>query len=251
MGSSCIRRICAVLGASAGVIIASTTWGSGQTVAPAGRGRIKTDPTINEPFKKPDLKGFIAKFESNDREVYARRHEIVAAVGLKPGMSVADVGAGTGLFTRLFAEKVRQTGKVYAVDISPQFLRHIASESRKRGQAQVATVLGSQDQTNLPKESVDVAFMSDTYHHLERPEKLLESIREALRPDGLFVVVEFDRVEGRSSAFVLKHVRAGQAVFRREIEAAGFRFVPTPGAPLMKENFFLRFQKSAHPQTRR
>jgi SAM-dependent methyltransferase len=86
-------------------------------------------------------------------------------------------------------------------------------------------------------------FLSDVYHHLERPEKVLASIRRALRPRGRLVVVEFDRVVGKSSAFVLKHVRAGQAVFRKEIEGAGFMLIPTPNAPKLKENFFLRFEK--------
>ena len=155
---------------------------------------------------------------------------------------MADIGAGTGLFTRLFAEKVGPTGKVYAVDIAPQFLEHIAADAKKRRQAQVVTVLGNQDSPNLPRESVDLAFLSDVYHHLEKPEKMLASIRQALRPGGRLVVIEFDRVEGRSSAFVLKHVRASQEVFRKEIEAAGFTMIPTPNPPRLKENFFLRFQ---------
>ena len=69
------------------------------------------------------------------------------------------------------------------------------------------------------------------YHHLEKPEKTLASIHQALRPGGRLVVIEFDRVEGKSSAFVLKHVRASQAVFRKEIEAAGFSAIPTPNPP--------------------
>ncbi len=96
------------------------------------------------------MKRFIATFESDNREVYAKRNEIVAALGLTPGMAVADVGAGTGLFTRLFAEKVGPTGKVYAVDIAPEFLAHIAAEARKRGQSNVVTVLGSQESTDSP-----------------------------------------------------------------------------------------------------
>jgi ubiquinone/menaquinone biosynthesis C-methylase UbiE len=217
------------------------TGGWAQTTAPATR----TDPKINEPFKKPDVKGFIQKFESDDREVYAKRTEVVAALGLKPGMSVADVGAGTGLFTRLFADKVGKTGRVYAVDIAPRFLAHIASDAKKRGQSQVVTLLASQLSTNLPRESVDLVFLCDVYHHLENPEKTLASIRQALKPEGRLVVIDFDRVEGRSTDFVLKHVRASQDVFRREIEAAGFWFEPVRKPPTFKENFFLRFQKSS------
>jgi ubiquinone/menaquinone biosynthesis C-methylase UbiE len=242
--SHSIRTMLAWPAVTACLFVLAATWGAGQTAAPARARQSKSDPKINEPFHKPDLKGFIAKFESNDREVYARRHEIVAAVGLKPGMSVADVGAGTGLFTRLFAEKVGPAGRVYAVDISLGFLKYIASEARKRGLKQVVTVLGSQLATNLPKESVDVVFMSDTYHHLENPDDLLASISQALRPRGKFVVVEFDRVEGKSTTFVLKHVRASQREFRREIEAAGFRAIALANPPRLRENFLLTFEKS-------
>jgi ubiquinone/menaquinone biosynthesis C-methylase UbiE len=204
----------------------------------------KADPKINEPFRKPDVKEFMKKFETEERDIYAHRREIVDALELKPGMAVADVGAGTGLFTRMFARRVGPTGKVYAVDIAQPFLDHIAAEAKAQEWGHVVTVLGSQDDTNLAAESVDLVFLSDVYHHLEKPEKTLASIRRALKPGGRLVVIEFDRVEGRSSAFVLKHVRASQAVFRKEIEDAGFTAIPTPDAPKLKENFFLRFEKS-------
>ena len=117
------------------------------------------------------------------------------------------------------------------------------------------TVQGNQETTNLPADSVDLVFLSDVYHHLERPEKILASLRQALKPDGKLVVVEFDRVEGRSSEFVLKHVRAGKDVFIKEIEAAGFRRIPTAKPPALKENFFARSRKSeraiAEDRTRR
>ncbi len=211
-----------VVSASAVVLAATGGWTQTQTQTTESTPKPRTDPKINDPFKKPDVKQYVKKFESENRENYALRHEIVAALNLVPGMAVADIGAGTGLFTRLFAEKVGPTGKVYAVDIATQFLDHIAADAKKRRQDQVVTILGSQDSTNLPRDSVDLVFLSDVYHHLEKPEKTLASIHQALRPGGRLVVIEFDRVEGKSSAFVLKHVRASQAVFRKEIEAAGF-----------------------------
>jgi len=213
--------------------------------------RQRTDPRINQPFKNPDVKGFIQKFESPEREVYVKRNEIVAALGLTSGMAVADVGAGTGLFTRLIAEKVGPKGRVYAVDVAQSFLAHIARDARKRGYDQVVTALATQDSTSLPEGSVDLVFLSDVYHHLERPEKTLASIYRALRPGGGLVVIDFDRVEGRSSAFVLKHVRAGKAVVIKEIERAGFTSVATPEAPRFKENFFLKFRKSERPPSAR
>jgi ubiquinone/menaquinone biosynthesis C-methylase UbiE len=210
--------------------------GGGQTHA-----RKKVDPAINAPFQKARVQDFIKRFESDDREVFARRHEITRALGLKRGMAVADVGAGTGLFTRLFAEQVGPEGKVYAVDISKDFLDHIASQAKAKGQTQIVTIRGTQDSTNLPAGSVDLVFLCDVYHHLENHEKVLASIHRALRPGGSLVLVEFDRVEGKSSDFVLKHLRAGQSEFRNEIEAAGFETVSTPPVPRLKENFFARF----------
>jgi ubiquinone/menaquinone biosynthesis C-methylase UbiE len=241
MDRLCVHRLVIVAAVSATLIILAVTVGWTQT---AGTGT-KTDPKINEPFKNPDLKGFIKKFESDEREVYAKRKDIVAALELKPGMAVADVGAGTGLFTRLFADKVGPSGKVYAVDIAAGFLKHIAADAAKRGQKQVVTVPGSQDSINLQRASVDLVFLCDVYHHLENPERNLSSIHQALREGGRLVVIDFDRVEGKSTEFVLKHVRASQDVFRREIEAAGFKFLPLAKLPPLTETFFLRFEKAA------
>src|SRR5262245_51757149 len=90
-------------------------------------------PGINDPFQNPDLKEFLAKFEGESREIFPRRKEIVAACQLKPGSAVADVGAGTGLFTRLFAKEVGDKGTVYAVDISQKFLDHIEKSCKDSG----------------------------------------------------------------------------------------------------------------------
>ena len=101
----------------------------------------------------------------------------------------------------------------------------------------------NQETTNLPKDSVDLVFLSDVYHHLERPQRILASLRESLKPGGKLALVEFDRVEGQSTEFVLKHVRAGRDVFIKEIEAAGFKRAKSPKAPVLKENFFVTFEK--------
>jgi predicted methyltransferase len=211
---------------------------------PASRSKKKVDPAINAQFHKADVKAFIKRFESRDREVYVKRGEIVAALELKPGMAVADVGAGTGLFTRLIADEVGPKGRVYAVDVSNEFLAHIAKQAHRAGQSQVVTIQGSQESTNLAPRSVDLVFLCDVYHHLENHQKMLASIHDALRPGGTLVLVEFDRTEGKSSEFVLKHIRASQAEFRAEVEAAGFRTVSNFRAPILKENFVARFRKA-------
>jgi ubiquinone/menaquinone biosynthesis C-methylase UbiE len=242
MHRQCIGQITIAAIAGAGLVLLSAVGAKSQAPGSSDAQRPQTDSKINEPFKDPDVRGFIKKFESDEREIHKERHEIVAALGLKPGMSVADVGAGTGLFTRLIAESVGPNGKVYAVDISSRFLAHINADAKKRRQTHVATILGTQDSTNLPPKSVDLVFLSDVYHHLEKPDKTLASIRQALRPGGRLAVIEFDRVEGKSTDFVLKHVRASQQVFRKEIEAAGFALQKVVTQPKLSENFFLIFE---------
>ena len=154
-------------------------------------------------------------------------------------MAVADMGAGTGLFTRLFAEWSVPGGRSMR-STSPRSSSTTSPPRPSQGQAQIVTVRGTQETTNLPAGSVDLVFLCDVYHHLENHEKILGSIHQALRPRGLLVLVEFDRVEGKSSQFVLKHIRAGQAEFRREINRPGSSRSQYPG-PRLKENFFARF----------
>jgi predicted methyltransferase len=200
-------------------------------------------PGINDPFKDPDVKKYVETFEGESREVFAKRKEIVAAVGLKPGAVVADVGAGTGLFTRLFAAEVKDAGTVYAVDISQKFLDHVVKVNKDLGITNVKTVLCKEDSAELPDDSIDVVFICDTYHHFEFPQKTMASIRKALRVKGKLVVVDFKKVEGESSAFVMGHVRAGQEVVEKEIAEAGFRKVGEE-KKVLKENYLVTFEKA-------
>jgi squalene-hopene/tetraprenyl-beta-curcumene cyclase len=198
-------------------------------------------PGINKPFENPDPKEYVKKFEVESREIAANAKEIVATCKLKPGMVVADVGAGTGLFTRKFAAEVGENGKVFAVDIAPTFLRYIEKTCQESGIKNVHTILCDQFSTKLPKDAVDLVFICDTYHHFEFPQKTLASIHEALRPGGQLVLIDFHRIQGKSSDFVMGHVRAGQEVFDREITTAGFKVVGEE--KFLKENYFVRFEK--------
>jgi predicted methyltransferase/V8-like Glu-specific endopeptidase len=200
-------------------------------------------PGINKPFENPDLQEFIKKFEGESREIAAKAKEIVAACKLKPGMAVADVGGGTGLFTRKFAVEVGDKGKVYAVDIAPTFLRHIEKTCADSKIKNVETVLCDQFSTKLPNNSVDLVFICDTYHHFEFPQRTLRSIHDALRPGGQIILIDFHRIQGKSSDFVMGHVRAGQEVFVGEITSAGFKVIDEE-KHLLKENYFIRFEKT-------
>lgn len=200
------------------------------------------EPAVNEPYRDPDYETWVQRFERPGREVYDRRLDILKASGVAPGMSVADIGAGTGLFVRLFAKEVGPGGKVYAVDISKNFIDNVLRTARQQGHANVEGVVNTQTDTKLPSRSIDLAFSSDAYHHFEHPREMLTSIHRALKPEGRLVVVDFRREPGRSSAWVLDHVRLGKDEAIREIEAAGFRLLED--RDFLRENYFLKFEKA-------
>lgn len=199
-------------------------------------------PEINEQYRNPDFARWQRSFETEGREVYEKRLSIVDAAAPRPGQAIADVGAGTGLFTRLFAARVGPQGRVYAVDIARSFVEGNLQRARAAGLDNVVGVVSTQADTRLAERSVDLVFISDAYHHFEDPPAMLASIRRALRPGGTLVLVEFERIPGVTPDWIVKHVRAGKATFRGEIEAAGFRFVEE--VKLMRENYFLRFSRS-------
>ena len=194
------------------------------------------------PVQEPGCREVCQDFEGESREVYVQREKIVAACKLKPGLIVADVGAGTGLFTRLFAPVVGPKGKVIAVDIADKFLEHIAKTCKDAKITNVETLKCTDTSAELPAASVDVAFISDTYHHFEYPLRTMTSIHKALKPGGRVVVVDFHRIPGKSSDWVLGHVRAAQEVVIKEIEEAGFKKVHEE-KDILKENYLVVFEK--------
>ncbi|HLU40369.1 MAG TPA: class I SAM-dependent methyltransferase [Planctomycetota bacterium] len=210
----------------------------------AGEASVK--PGINADFLDPDLDvaRYRQRFEGESREIFVHRARIAALAGVREGMHVADVGAGTGLFTFLFAPKVGAHGRVYAVEIAPRFVDHVRAVAAERGADNVVPVLCSERSVDLPEASVDLVFVCDTYHHFEYPQSTLASIRRALRPGGELFVVDFIRIPGRSRPWILDHVRAGQEEVTREIEAAGFVKVRDEDTPFLAENYAMRFVKA-------
>jgi ubiquinone/menaquinone biosynthesis C-methylase UbiE len=216
--------------------------------APKSQGPNPYPAEMNKKFTDPnmDIKEFVKRFENESRDIYAKRKDITKAMGLRPGDAVADIGAGTGLFTMLFAEQVVPKGTVYAVDIGPAFVTYIAKQAKKLGHEQIVkTVLNTQDSTQLPPGSIDVAFICDTYHHFEHPKKMLASIHSALRPGGRMIIIDFD-LRKDSGDFVKQRARASKEIYYHEIEAAGFKFIDTKHAPVIKDNFYAEFQRVEH-----
>jgi len=198
-------------------------------------------PGINTYYMDPEWQQWVNQFESPGREVYDRRFDILKASSVSPGMDVADIGAGTGLFTRLFSRQLGADGRVYAVDISRPFVENILRESREQGLKNVAGVVNSPDDAMLDANSIDLAFTVDTYHHFEYPRSMLASIHKALRSAGRLIIIDFVKQPGKSSSWVMGHVRADKKKVIDEVSSAGFVLIDDK--PLLRSNYFLEFRK--------
>jgi SAM-dependent methyltransferase len=213
--------------------------------APSKSAETSVRPGVNENFLSEDLdvERYVEIFEGESREVFVHRERIVEALAIKSDMTVADIGAGTGLFLPAFDREVGPEGQVYAVEISPKFLEHLRDRTKGEKLELVEVVQGLEDSVALPAASVDLAFVCDTYHHFEYPRSSLDSLFAAIRPGGSLVILDFERIPGESKEWVLGHVRAGKEVFRAEIESAGFRFEREVSVEGLEENYVLRFRR--------
>jgi ubiquinone/menaquinone biosynthesis C-methylase UbiE len=202
------------------------------------------NPGINASYLKKDLvvKEWIERLEAEGREVFDNREAIVKRLRLKPGMDVADIGSGTGAHVPFMAEAVEKCGKVYAVDIVPKFLDHIDQQIKQNHWKNVETVLCTERSVKLPTNSVDLAFICNVYHHFEYPDDSLASIHKAVRSGGRLVLIDFKRIPGESSEWILGHMRAGQEVFETEIINAGFEKSKQVD-DLLKDNYMVVFNK--------
>jgi SAM-dependent methyltransferase len=194
---------------------------------------------MNESFAADEE--WIERFESEGREIFDFRYAIVDQLGLRPGIDVADIGAGSGLLTRLVAMRVAPDGIVYAIDISPTMIDYIAETATSMGLENVRPMLGEPATPGLPPNSVDVVMVVATYHHFELPQEMLEGIKSALRPDGLLVLVDNERIEGVTPPGILSMVRAGKGTFTDEVVNAGFELIDEVDIG-MHEHYLLRFR---------
>ncbi len=233
------------------IVIAAATCAVGQDAAIESttvKQKQSVKPGINERFLDPnlDVKEWVERFEVESREVYQARKEILRQLDLKPGMRIADVGAGTGFFTLLMSDAVGPDGWAYAVEISPKFVEHLVNQFDGRSINNVTTVMCDDDSICLPPESIDFAFICDVYHHFEYPGDTMESIHRSLVDGGRLVVIDFERIPGVSREWTLGHVRAGKQTFIDEIQAAGFELVAEREIAGFDENYYLEFKKSSN-----
>ena len=163
-----------------------------------------------------------AWLERDDRALEERPDILLRALDLAPDAVVADLGAGTGYFTFRLAAEVPQ-GRVYAVDIQREMLAIVEARADQEGVSNVEPVLGTESDPNLPDGAVDVSLLVDSYHEFAYPREMLAAVYRATRPGGRIVLVEYRAEDPNVPIRELHKMTEGQA--RREVEAAGFRFV--------------------------
>lgn len=158
--------------------------------------------------------------ERPERETEESPTKAIEALGLTPGMVVADIGAGSGYYASRMAKKVGPAGKVYATDIQPGMIellnRRIASERITN----ITPVLGGMDDPKLPPASIDLAIMVDVYHELQQPQVFLQRLKETFKPGGRLVLVEFRKEDPKVP--ILEVHKMSVAEVKQELEAEGY-----------------------------
>jgi ubiquinone/menaquinone biosynthesis C-methylase UbiE len=129
--------------------------------------------------------------ERTERMDEERPDLVLNALDLKPGMAVADIGAGTGFYAWRLAQRVGVAGMVYAVDVQPEMIKALEKQMSRRGAVNVKPVLGAADDPKLAPNSLDLALMVDVYHEFEQPYEMLAAIVRAVKPGGRVAFVEF------------------------------------------------------------
>ena len=199
-------------------------------------------PGINQHYEGAQYQQWFSTFERPGREVYDRREEIVQALQLKAGMDVADIGDVTGFYSLLFAQKVGNSGRLYDVDIKDDFVRNIKSRAAESKLENIHAIISEYKDTCLDENSIDLAFVCNTYHHFEYPQAMLTSMRRALRNGGTLVIIDYRKQPATSSPWVMSHVRPDKQTVINEIEQAGFKLQSEP--MMLAENYFLSFIKT-------
>ena len=158
-----------------------------------------------------------------EREEEEHPDRLVASLQIPRGSTVIDFGAGVGYFTWRLARQVGPEGRVLAVDIQPEMLEMLTANIEKRGIRNVETILSTNEDTGLPTNAAELVLLVDVYHELAYPGRTMGEIREALKPDGRLVVVEYRKEEAWIPIHPLHKMTAREV--REEIEPMGFDFI--------------------------
>lgn len=185
-----------------------------------------------------DVDRWIEAFENAERDARQRPDEVIETLSLKPGDIVADIGAGTGYFTRRFAKAVGDTGIAYGVDLEPNMLRYMAARAEKDGQPNIVPVLATESSPSLAPASVDLIFICNTIHHISNRDAYYRILKRTLRDGGRFVVVDF-RKDAKLADGPSEAMRLAKNALISEVTASGFALARDHD--LLPEQYFVVF----------
>lgn len=178
-----------------------------------------------------DPKAYIAALEDPKRDAYQKPHEVMEALAVKEGEVIADIGAGSGYFTLRLARHVGDKGRVYAVDVSADMVRHLNGRIRDLGVLNVSTILAPPDDPLLPQ-PVDRFLIVDVWHHIEDQAGYLALMKKQLKPGGQVVMIDFHKKD--LPVGPPADMKISREDLLKQMEGAGYR--------LAKEHTFLPYQ---------
>lgn len=209
-----IKHSCVAWALGVGAVVAQTP------VTEPGAHKLHRDPAA-----------YIAALENPKRDAYQKPREVMQALDIKAGEVIADIGAGSGYFTLRLAHHVGPTGRVYAVDVSPDMIRHLHTRVRDAGVVNVSPILAPPNDPLLPQ-PVDRFMIVDVWHHIDDQTGYLALMKKNLKPGGQVVMIDFHKRD------LPVGPPAGMKIARedlvKQMEANGFR--------LVKEHAFLPYQ---------
>lgn len=183
-----------------------------------------------------DIEVWVERFEDPERDTWQKPAEVVKAMNLRPGDVVADIGAGTGYFTRHIAAAVGPSGKAIGLDIEPGMVEYMKEDARKLNLSNYEARVVKTDDPGLGPHSVDVIFLCDTYHHIENRVEYFRNVSPSLKPGGRVVVVDF--IKDTDFGPPRDHKMAEEAVIE-ELQNAGYRLITSHD--LLQYQYFLEF----------
>jgi len=148
--------------------------------------------------------------------------QIVEAIALKPGQSIADIGSGGGYFSLRFVEMGGKEGRVYAIDTKPEFLEYVKNSAKEKGLDNVIPTLVSGDKLDLPENSLDFIFMRNVTHHIPNRVEYFKNLKVFLKPDGRIIIIEYKKGKPFTFRGIFGH-DVPKEIITREMEEAGYQ----------------------------
>ncbi|HYD49555.1 MAG TPA: class I SAM-dependent methyltransferase [Terriglobales bacterium] len=193
------------------------------------------DATAKHSFE--DVERWSKVFDNPERDIWQKPAEVMQSLALKAGMRVADLGAGTGYFTRHLARAVGASGSVLAVEVEPNLVRHLRQRAEQEGAANVTPILGSTDNPRLPAGVLDLILIVDTYHHIDDRLQYMRRVRAALAPAGRIAIIDWYKKKLPEGPPVDHKIASKQVI--DEMQRAGYRLEAR--SSLLPYQYFLIF----------